>query len=50
MKIDTIIAITAAIISAISVIVAIITFVITNLENNKREFIKTFDQIYKKTF
>ena len=50
MQINTIIAITAATISAISVIVTIITFVINNLGNNRREFIKTFDEIYKKTF
>lgn len=50
MEPDTIIAMIAATISAISVIVAIITFSINNLENNQREFIKTFDEIYKKTF
>lgn len=50
MQPNTTVAIITATISAISVIVAIITFVINNLENNRREFIKTFDEIYKKTF
>lgn len=40
----------AYIISIISIIVTILIFVITNYISNKKEFIKTLDDIYKKTF
>ena len=40
----------SAIVAAISVIVSLITFIITTGISNKREFIKTFDQIYQITF
>lgn len=40
----------AYIISLIGVIVTVIIFVITNYISNKKEFIKTLDEIYKKTF
>lgn len=40
----------AYIIAIISVIVTILIFIITNYISNKKEFIKTLDDIYKKTF